>query len=79
MMMKSMKFVVPVLINSESLISSRPKSSPGNRTTNVGGKKCRVLFSYQPAHEDELELKVGIRNCCGLRVGAGGFSDYLGN
>ena len=41
------------------MISSRPKSSPGNRTTNVGGKKCRVLFSYQPAHEDELELKVG--------------------
>ena len=40
------------------MISSRPKSSPGNRTTNVGGKKCRVLFSYQPAHEDELELKV---------------------
>ena len=26
-----------------------------------GGKKCRVLFSYQPAHEDELELKVRTR------------------
>ena len=44
--------------DAKSMISSRPKSSPGNRTTNVGGKKCRVLFSYQPAHEDELELKV---------------------
>ena len=42
--------------NSRSIVSHRPKSSTGNRTTN--SKRCKVLFSYQPAHEDELELKV---------------------
>ena len=24
-------------------------------------KRCRVLFSYQPVHDDELELKVSTR------------------
>ncbi len=30
------------------------------RGSGVNKKKCRVLFSYQPKHEDELELKVRI-------------------
>ncbi|KAG8332612.1 hypothetical protein J6590_017823 [Homalodisca vitripennis] len=25
----------------------------------VSGRRCRVLFSYQPANDDELELQVG--------------------
>jgi hypothetical protein len=27
-------------------------------TTVAAKKRCRVLYSYQPKHEDELELKV---------------------
>ena len=27
-------------------------------TTVATKKRCRVLYSYQPKHEDELELKV---------------------
>ena len=34
------------------------QSGRASATSNNKKKQCRVLFSYQPQHEDELELKL---------------------
>ena len=33
------------------------RASANKTNSNQNNKKCRVLFSYQPKHDDELELK----------------------
>ena len=38
----------------DSQVALRPKS---NQTGGERKKQCKVLFSYSPGHEDELELK----------------------
>ncbi len=49
----------PVNLRKNSNPASATTSSPSSTSVGGGGKKqCRVLFSYAPAHEDELELKV---------------------
>lgn len=40
----------------ESLVNLRRQSSSNDMAK--GRKQCRVLFSYSPTHEDELELKL---------------------
>ena len=43
-------------------------------------KRCRVLFSYQPLHDDELELKVKLFDSIKIQLGGGvtcKFGDYF--
>eukprot|EP00095_Tigriopus_kingsejongensis_P008936 maker-scaffold199_size265817-snap-gene-1.48 protein:Tk08936 transcript:maker-scaffold199_size265817-snap-gene-1.48-mRNA-1 annotation:"low quality protein: sh3 domain-containing kinase-binding protein 1" len=37
-------------------VQLRPKNPPNSKSAHK--RQCRVLFSYSPAHEDELELKL---------------------
>lgn len=36
-----------------------PPNSPFYFLTEMGGRRCRVVFSYAPQHDDELALCVG--------------------
>merc|ERR1719188_1734620 len=47
---------VKVLPSSSS--TNLQQSSSGEPVQMRNKKRCRVLFSYQPVHDDELELKV---------------------
>ena len=41
------------------VLPANPSNDKGEEKVTLRNKKrCRVLFSYQPVHEDELELKV---------------------
>ena len=38
-------------------VALRPKNTAGSSSNQEKKKQCKVLFSYSPGHEDELELK----------------------
>ncbi len=43
---------------SDAPVSLRKSSSSASAAASPAKKQCRVLFSYTPTHDDELELKV---------------------